>query len=135
MKGRVNEDLTSKGKLPSLAYILFSFGFTLSPAQGRRTRRQVLIGSYRIHSCMTLIKKHRVRTKTSLTDTLPEMLVSALANHEDFVVTCETDPETKKKSLYVMTGNLITPEILALIRQQIEHKKEEGSTIITRDWK
>ena len=37
MKGRVNEDLTSKGKLPSLAYILFSFGFTLSPAQGRRT--------------------------------------------------------------------------------------------------
>ena len=84
---------------------------------------------------MTLIKKHRVRTKTSLTDTLPEMLVSALANHEDLVVTCETDPETKKKSLYVMTGNLITPEILALIRQQIEHRKEEGSTIITRDWK
>ena len=33
MKGRVNEDLTSKGKLPSLAYILFSFGFASSPAQ------------------------------------------------------------------------------------------------------
>ena len=34
MKGRVNEDLTSKGKLPSLAYILFSFGFTLSSGPG-----------------------------------------------------------------------------------------------------
>ncbi len=95
----------------------------------------VLIGLYRIHSCMTLIKKHRVRTKKSLIDTLPEMLVSALANHEDFVVTCETDAETKKKSLYVMTGDLITPDMLATFKQQIERKKEEGNTIITRDWK
>ncbi|MGA2161793.1 MAG: hypothetical protein ABSG28_06325 [Methanoregula sp.] len=84
---------------------------------------------------MTLIKKHRVRTKKSLIDTLPEMLVSALANHEDFVVTCETDAETKKKSLYVMTGDLITPDMLATFKQQIERKKEEGNTIITRDWK
>ena len=84
---------------------------------------------------MTLIKKHRVRKKTSLTDTLPEMLYSALANHEDFVVTCESDPETKKKSLYVMTGDLITPDILATLKQQIERKKEEGNTIVIRDWK
>jgi len=83
---------------------------------------------------MTLIKKHRVCTKTSLIDTLPDMLVSALANHEDFVVTCETDPETKKRSLYVMTGDLVTPDMLALLKQQIERKKEEGNTIITRNW-
>jgi len=75
---------------------------------------------------MTLIKKHRVRTKTSSINTLPEMLVSALANHEDFVVTCETDPDTKKKSLYVMTGDLITPDMLAILKQQIERKKGGG---------
>jgi hypothetical protein len=84
---------------------------------------------------MTLVKKHRLRTKKSLIDTLPEMVISALANHEDFVVTYETDPNTKKKSLYVMTGDLITPDMLATLKQQIERKKEEGNSIITRDWK
>ncbi|MGD0533861.1 hypothetical protein [Methanoregula sp.] len=84
---------------------------------------------------MTLVKKHRLRTKKSLTDTLPEMVVSALANHEDFIVTYETDPETKKKSLYVMTGDLITPDMLATLKEQIAQRKEEGCTIITRDWK
>ena len=84
---------------------------------------------------MTLVKKHRLRTKKSLIDTLPELVISALANHEDFVVTYETDPNTKKKSLYVMTGELITPDMLATLKQQIEHKKEEGNSIITRDWK
>jgi hypothetical protein len=84
---------------------------------------------------MTLVKKHRLRTKKSLIDTLPELVISALANHEDFVVTYETDPITKKKSLYVMTGELITPDMLATLKQQIERKKEDGNSIITRDWK
>jgi len=84
---------------------------------------------------MTLVKKHRLQTKKSLIDTLPEMVVSALANHEDFVVTYETDPKTKKKSLYVMTGSLITPDMLTTLKIQIAHQKEEGCTVITRDWK
>ena len=84
---------------------------------------------------MTLVKKHRLQTKKSLIDTLPEMVVSALANHEDFVVTYEMDPKTKEKSLYVMTGDLITPEMLATIKEQIAQRKEEGCTIISRDWK
>jgi len=84
---------------------------------------------------MTLVKKHRLREKKSLIDTLPEMVVSALANHEDFIVTYETDPKTKEKSLYVMTGDLITPEMLATIKEQIAQRKEEGCTIISRDWK
>jgi len=84
---------------------------------------------------MTLVKKHRLRTKKSLIDTLPEMVITALANHEDFVVTYETDPNTKKKSLYVMTGDLITPDMLATLKQQIERKKEEGNSIIARDLK
>jgi hypothetical protein len=84
---------------------------------------------------MTLVKKHRLRTKKSLIDTLPEMVITALANHEDFVVTYEIDPTTKKKSLYVMTGDLITPDMLATLKQQIERKKEEGNSIIARDWK
>jgi hypothetical protein len=83
---------------------------------------------------MTLVKKHRLRTKKSLIDTLPEMVISALANHEDFIVTYETDPTTQKKSLYVMTGDLITPDILTTLKEQIERKKEEGNSIISRDW-
>lgn len=84
---------------------------------------------------MTLVKKHRIRSKKTLIDILPEMVFSALANHEDFVVTYETDEKTHKTSLYVMTGSLITPEMLTSIKKQIGHKKEEGSTVITRDWK
>ncbi|HVP97288.1 hypothetical protein [Methanoregula sp.] len=84
---------------------------------------------------MTLIKKHRVRTKKTLVDTLPEMLLAALANHEDFIVTYETDEETKKRSLYVMSGQLITPEMLTTIKQAIQRRKEEGDIIVTRDWK
>ena len=84
---------------------------------------------------MTLIKKHRMQTKKTLTDKLPEMLLAALANHEDFIVTYETDEETKKRSLYIMTGSLITPEMLATLKQEIQRKKEEGNTIVTRDWK
>ena len=84
---------------------------------------------------MTLIKKHRVQTKKTLIDTLPEMLLAALANHEDFVVTYETDPKTKKRSLYVMSGNLIGPKMFVSLREEIERRKEEGSTVITRDWK
>jgi hypothetical protein len=101
----------------------------------RRKNRRVLIGSEEKYTGMTLIKKHRVRTKKTLVDTLPEMLLAALANHEDFVVTYETDPETKKRSLYIMSGSLIRPEMLASLKQEIERKKEEGSTIVTRDWK
>ena len=84
---------------------------------------------------MTLIKKHRVRTKKTLVDTLPEMLLAALANHEDFIVTYETDPETKKRSLYIMSGSLVSPEMLASLKADIERKKEEGSTSVSRDWK
>ena len=108
-------------------------GFSSAAVLVRKGR--VLIGSEEKYTGMTLIKKHRVRTKKSLVDTLPEMLLAALANHEDFVVTYETDPETKKRSLYIMSGSLISPEMLASLKQEIEHRKEEGSTIVTRDWK
>jgi len=84
---------------------------------------------------MTLIKKHRLRSKTTLVETLPEMLLEALANHEDFIVTYETDEKTRERSLYVMSGKLVTPEMLAALKEQIKKKKEEGNSIITRDWK
>ena len=84
---------------------------------------------------MTLVKKHRIQKKKTLIDTLPEMVFSALANHEDFVVTYETDKKTNKTSLYVMTGTLITPKMLATLKKEIEKRKEEGGTVVTRDWK
>lgn len=84
---------------------------------------------------MTLVKKHRIQKKKTLIDTLPEMVFSALANHEDFVVTYETDKETNRTSLYVMTGTLITPKMLATLKKEIEKRKEAGGTVVTRDWK
>lgn len=34
-----------------------------------------------------------------------------------------------------MTGDLITPVMPATLKRQIERKKEEGNTIVIRDWK
>lgn len=126
--------MRDNGPVLSTLYYVFA-GVSRQGSPVRRRMGRDLIGSWGLHSDMTLVKKHRLQTKKTLIDTLPEMVVSALANHEDFVVTYETDPKTRKKSLYVMTGNLITAEMLDALKKQIARQKEEGSTVITRDWK
>jgi hypothetical protein len=43
------------------------------------------------------------RLSKPIIDLLPELLVRALARHDDFIVTCETDPD-KKKKIPVISG-------------------------------
>ena len=42
-------------------------------------------------------KTRRKRPVKPVIDLLPELLVNALARHDDFIVTCETDPGTEKR--------------------------------------
>lgn len=79
-------------------------------------------------------KKHRENKKTPLIDTLPGLLVSALAGHDDFILTFETDKKTNTRKVHVLTGKFITPRMLKKLLGQAEAQRDEGSTMVTRDW-
>jgi hypothetical protein len=67
-------------------------------------------------------------------DVLPEMLVNALARHDDFIVTCETDPDTAAKKIHILSGKFITPCMLRKLIGQAESQRDEGGLKITRKW-
>jgi len=54
-------------------------------------------------------KTRRKRPVKPVIDLLPELLVNALARHDDFIVTCETDPGTEKKMIHIIPENLSRP--------------------------
>jgi hypothetical protein len=74
------------------------------------------------------------KRKKPLIDTLPELLVHAIATANDFILTFETDPDTGKQEVHVMTGKFITPCMLRKLIGQAESQRDEGSTILSRKW-
>ncbi len=78
--------------------------------------------------------KRRARSKKPLIDTLPGLLVNAIAQNRDFILTFETDEETGKKKIHVLTGQFITPCMLRKLIGQAMSQKEEGSTLLSRAW-
>ncbi|NMB79961.1 MAG: hypothetical protein GYA23_12810 [Methanomicrobiales archaeon] len=70
-----------------------------------------------------------------LLDTLPELLVHALAADQDFILCHETDEDTGRQKIHVMTGQFITPCMLRKLIGQAESQKDEGSTLTSRSWK
>jgi len=79
-------------------------------------------------------KKRTVKPKIPVIDLLPGLLVTSLANHDDFIVTCDTDSKTGAKKLHIITGKFITPRMLRKLIGQVEAQHDEGSSILTRDW-
>jgi hypothetical protein len=51
------------------------------------------------------------------------------------IITCETDPESGRKTLHVMTGKLVSACMLNRLRGRIEAYPEDGSTILSGKWK
>ncbi|OPX65255.1 MULTISPECIES: hypothetical protein [unclassified Methanoregula] len=72
--------------------------------------------------------------KRTIIDMLPDLLVKALARHDDFIITCETDPGTEKKTLHILSGRFVTPCMLNKLIGQAESQRDEGSTLISRKW-
>lgn len=85
-------------------------------------------------SRMAAGKKHRATQAPSLADVLPALLASALERQDDLVLTCEIDPGTGRKTLHVMTGNLISGCMLNKLKTLIETYPEDGSTIRSEEW-
>jgi len=67
-------------------------------------------------------------------DILPELLVRALARHDDFIVTCETDPDTGKKMIHLISGKFVTPCMLRKLMGQAEAQRDEGASVVSRKW-
>ncbi len=80
-------------------------------------------------------KIRKKRPVKPVIDLLPELLVKALARHDDFMVTCETDPDTAKKKIHIISGKFVSPCMLRKLIGQAESQRDEGSVVISRKWK
>jgi len=79
-------------------------------------------------------KARNKRTEKPVIDLVPELLASALARHDDFIVACETDPDTGAKKIHILSGKFITPCMLRKLMGQAESQRDEGSSIVSGKW-
>jgi hypothetical protein len=76
---------------------------------------------------MTIRKTRRKNTEKPFHEAVTDLLFSAMANHEDFVLTYEVNPSTQKKEIHVMSGKLISPDLVATLKEHVAQQLEEGS--------
>ena len=79
-------------------------------------------------------KIRKKRPVKPVIDLLPGLLVRALARHDDFIVTCETDPDTEKKKIHILSGKFVTPCMLRKLLGQAEAQLDEGAFVVSRKW-
>jgi hypothetical protein len=75
---------------------------------------------------MTIRKGRRKQSEKPFHEAVTDLLFSAMANHEDFILTYENNPASGKKEVHVMTGNLITADALTSMKQEVALQLEEG---------
>lgn len=66
---------------------------------------------------------------------LPGLLDRALEENRDFILCFETDEDTGKRKVHVMTGTFVSPCMLRKLIGLAESQKDEGSTLFCRAWK
>jgi hypothetical protein len=76
---------------------------------------------------MTIRKARRKENEKPFHEAVTDLLFSAMANHEDFVLTYEINPTTDKKEIHVMAGKLVSPEMLGKLKTQVTEQLEDGS--------
>ena len=76
---------------------------------------------------MTIRKTRRKNDEKPFHEAVTDLLFSAMANHEDFVLTYEVNPTTSKKEIHVMTGKLISPDQLGTFKVHVAQQLEDGS--------
>jgi hypothetical protein len=65
------------------------------------------------------VKTRRKIQKIPLHELLPEMLASALAKEEDFIVTYEKQDDDNKQDIQILRGKLITPCMLGTLKKRV----------------
>jgi hypothetical protein len=81
--------------------------------------------------------EHKTKRKTPVKPVvkmLPELMVRALARHDDFIVTCETDPGSGKTKIHIISGKFVTPCMLRKLLGQAESQRDEGASVVSGNW-
>ena len=76
---------------------------------------------------MTIRKTRRKNDEKPFHEAVTDLLFSAMANHEDFVLTYEVNPTTGKKEIHVMSGKLVSPDQLGTFKNHVAQQLEDGS--------
>jgi hypothetical protein len=76
---------------------------------------------------MTIRKTRRKNAEKPFHEAVTDLLFSAMANHEDFVLTYEVNSITGKKEIHVMSGKLISPELVGTLKEHVAQQLDEGS--------
>ncbi|MDO8873242.1 MAG: hypothetical protein Q7V05_11005 [Methanoregula sp.] len=76
---------------------------------------------------MTIRKMRRKNAEKPFHEAVTDLLFSAMANHEDFILTYEVNPSTSKKEIHVMSGKLISSDLLGTFKAHVAQQLDEGS--------
>jgi hypothetical protein len=76
---------------------------------------------------MTIRKTRRKNDEKPFHEAVTDLLFSSMANHEDFVLTYEINPSTNKKEIHVMSGKLISSDLLGKLKEHVAQQLDEGS--------
>ena len=76
---------------------------------------------------MTVRKTRRKNDEKPFHEAVTDLLFSSMANHEDFVLTYEVNPSTNKKEIHVMSGKLISSDLLGKLKEHVAQQLDEGS--------
>lgn len=76
---------------------------------------------------MTIRKTRRKTAEKPFHEAVTDLLFSAMANYEDFVMTYEVNPVTNKKEIHVMAGKLISSDMLTTFKDHVTKQLDEGS--------
>jgi hypothetical protein len=76
---------------------------------------------------MTIRKTRRKNDEKPFHEAVTDLLFSSMANHEDFVLTYEVNPSTNKKEIHVMSGKLISSDLLGKLKEHVGQQLDDGS--------
>ncbi len=76
---------------------------------------------------MTIRKTRRKNDEKPFHEAVTDLLFSSMANHEDFILTYEVNPSSNKKEIHVMSGKLISPDLLGKLKEHVAQQLDEGS--------
>jgi hypothetical protein len=74
------------------------------------------------------------KKKEQLVKMLHGLLDEALDEDRDVILCYETDEDTGKRKVHVMTGSFVSPCMLRKLIGLAESQKDEGSTLFCRAW-
>ena len=76
---------------------------------------------------MTIRKTRRKNDEKPFHEAVTDLLFSSMANHEDFVLTYEINPSSNKKEIHVMSGKLISSDLLGKLKEHVAQQLDDGS--------